>query len=176
MVLWVQGHPGISWGCTRPPDLAFQGAGGWKHASFFCFVLFCHPTAYRVPRPGIRSEPQLQPMPQLRHHWILNPLCWTGGLNLCSRALEMPLIPLYHRGHAWKSAFFKRATPTAYGGSQARGQIRTAAAGLHHSHSNARSPTHRARPGIESESSQHRIQTASESYTTAHSNAGCSTH
>ena len=31
------------------------------------------------------------------------------------------------------------ATPAAYGGSQARGQIRSVAAGLHHSHSNARS-------------------------------------
>ena len=30
-----------------------------------------------------------------------------------------------------------RATPAAYGGSQARGQIRARAAGLHHSHSNA---------------------------------------
>ena len=28
------------------------------------------------------------------------------------------------------------ATPVAYGGSQARGQIRAVAAGLHHSHSN----------------------------------------
>ena len=32
-----------------------------------------------------------------------------------------------------------RATPTAYGSSQAMGQIRAVAAGLHHSHSNARS-------------------------------------
>ena len=32
-----------------------------------------------------------------------------------------------------------RAAPAAYGGSQARGQIRAIAAGLHHSHSNARS-------------------------------------
>ena len=32
-----------------------------------------------------------------------------------------------------------RATPSAYGGSQARGRIRAAAASLHHSHSNARS-------------------------------------
>ena len=30
-----------------------------------------------------------------------------------------------------------RATPMAYGGSQARGQIRVVAASLHHSHSNA---------------------------------------
>jgi len=32
-----------------------------------------------------------------------------------------------------------RATPLAYGGSQARDLIRAVAAGLHHSHSNARS-------------------------------------
>ena len=31
---------------------------------------------------------------------------------------------------------FSRATPTAYGGSQARGLIRAVATGLHHSHSN----------------------------------------
>ena len=32
-----------------------------------------------------------------------------------------------------------RAAPTAYGGSQARGQMGAAAAGLHHSHSSKRS-------------------------------------
>ena len=35
-----------------------------------------------------------------------------------------------------------RAAPMAYGGSQARGQIIAVAAGLHHSHSNARSKPH----------------------------------
>ena len=30
-----------------------------------------------------------------------------------------------------------RASPTAYGNSQARGQVQATAAGLHHSHSNA---------------------------------------
>ena len=35
-----------------------------------------------------------------------------------------------------------RATPVAYGGSQARGLIRTLAAGLHQSHSNTRSNPH----------------------------------
>ena len=61
--------------------------------------------------------------------------------------------------------FFFRATPTAYGGSQARSLIRAVAAHLHQSHSNvgselrlwptpqlttnARSLTHEARPGIE---------------------------
>ena len=35
--------------------------------------------------------------------------------------------------------FLFLAAPVAYGSSQARGQIRAAAAGLHHSHSNTRS-------------------------------------
>ena len=38
--------------------------------------------------------------------------------------------------------FFFLTTPEAYGGSQARGRIRAAAAGLHHSHSNAGSKLH----------------------------------
>ena len=44
-----------------------------------------------------------------------------------------------------KSIFFLsffRAAPSAYGGSQARGQIGAVAAGLHHSHSNAGSELH----------------------------------
>ena len=49
--------------------------------------------------------------------------------------------------------FFFRAIPTACGGSQARGLIRAIAASLHHSHSNAGSYTHRARPGIEPKTS-----------------------
>ena len=59
-----------------------------------------------------------------------------------------------------------RATPAAYGGSQPRGQIGAAAAGLHHSHSNAEFEPHlrptpqlaamsdpQPRPGIEPTSS-----------------------
>ena len=40
--------------------------------------------------------------------------------------------------------YFFRGTPApyAYGGSQARSQIRAVAAGLHHSHSNTRSEPH----------------------------------
>ena len=37
---------------------------------------------------------------------------------------------------------FPRATPVAYGGSQARGRIGAVAAGLHHSHSIAKSELH----------------------------------
>ena len=46
-----------------------------------------------------------------------------------------------------------RAVPLAYVVSQARGQIRALADHLHHSHSNAGSLTHRARPGTEPASS-----------------------
>ena len=38
--------------------------------------------------------------------------------------------------------FLFRATPVAYGGSQARGPIEAVAASLRHSHSNARSEPH----------------------------------
>ena len=48
---------------------------------------------------------------------------------------------------------FFRAATTAYVSSQARGRIRATDAGLHHNHSNARSLTHWARPGMEPESS-----------------------
>ena len=54
---------------------------------------------------------------------------------------------------------FTRAAPMAYGGSQARGPIGAAAAGLCQSHSNGESEP-RPRP----------------TYITAHGNAGSSTH
>ena len=41
-----------------------------------------------------------------------------------------------------RSFLLFRAALTAYGGSQARGQIRAVAAGLHHSHSNSGSKPH----------------------------------
>ena len=40
------------------------------------------------------------------------------------------------------SFLFFRATPTAYGGSQVKGQIGAVAVGLHHSNSDAESLTH----------------------------------
>ena len=56
--------------------------------------------------------------------------------------------------HSLKKFFFLfMATPVAYESSQARGWIRTAAASLHHSHSNAGSLTHWARTGMEPASS-----------------------
>ena len=60
--------------------------------------------------------------------------------DYASRNVAAPLTKKLQR---WKQnvnflcvIFFFRATGVAYGTSQARGQMRTAAAGLHHSHSN----------------------------------------
>ena len=50
-------------------------------------------------------------------------------------------IPIVYFIEVFFFLFF-RATPAAYGGSQARGQIRAAATGLHHSHSHAGSELH----------------------------------
>ena len=48
---------------------------------------------------------------------------------------------------------FSRAASVAYGGSPVRGRIGAVATSLHHSHSNARSLSHWARPWIEPASS-----------------------
>ena len=50
--------------------------------------------------------------------------------NLCSSPLLLNIYLFFLFA-------FSRATPTAYGGSQARGLMGAVAAGLHHSHSNA---------------------------------------
>ena len=83
-----------------------------------------------------------------RQHWIPNPLSeardWTRNLIVPSRihfhctTTGTPYIP---------PPFFLvflsfRAAPAAYGGSQARGQIRAVVACLHHSHSNTGSLIH----------------------------------
>ena len=49
--------------------------------------------------------------------------------------------------------FIFRAAPIAYGGSQAKGSNWSCSYSLHHSHSNARSLTHRVRPEIKPASS-----------------------
>ena len=55
--------------------------------SFFLFFFkWLHPWHVEVPRPGIESKPQLQPTPQLRQSWILNPLCWPGDWTCTSAA------------------------------------------------------------------------------------------
>ena len=60
---------------------------GYKYVYFF----HC-PVAYGIPRPGIRSKPQMRPKPQLQQCQILNPLCqprdWTCIPTLPRRCLS----------------------------------------------------------------------------------------
>ena len=71
-------------------------------------------------------------VPRARH---LGPADSLGLLVQLSMAhLPDPqATPSSRCGHICRSFFFFRATPVANGGSQARGQIRATAAGLHHS-------------------------------------------
>ena len=64
---------------------------------FFFFSFFGHPTAYRVPRPGIRSKTWLQPKLELHQHQILNPLCQAGDWTWD------PVLPRHCRSH-WATA------------------------------------------------------------------------
>ena len=41
---------------------------------FFFFLILAATGQMEVPGPGIKSKPQLQPIPQLQHWWTLNPL------------------------------------------------------------------------------------------------------
>ena len=72
----------------------------------------------------------------------------------------LPSVPQAAQGFLFFFFFFClfRATPVAYGGSQARGQIGATAASPHHSHSKGQ------------------IQATSSNYTTTHGNAGSLTH
>ena len=60
-----------------------------------------------------------------------------SSYSLCTMSLHMKNLRIIFSFFFAPSAF--RATPSAHGGSRARGQIRTTAASLCHSHSNARS-------------------------------------
>ena len=75
------------------------------------------------------------------------------AINLTAKSLWTSFFFFFF----WSCLF--RATPKAFGGSQARGQTGAIAAGLHYSHSNCGG-----------------IRAASATYNTAHSNAGSLTH
>ena len=73
----------------------------------------------------------------------------------CTSADLIHLVLIGHKNLSPPFFFFLlfRAIPATYRSSQARGRIGAMAASLHHSHSNARSSTHQARPGIKLTSS-----------------------
>ena len=84
-------------------------------------------------------------------HLYFNQLLTSGG-GLGTKAF-IKSIAIFHRScdfirlNIWGAfvfcfVFLFRAAPAAYGSSQAKGRIRAAADGLHHSHSYARSEPH----------------------------------
>ena len=65
----------------------------YKHP--FLFFTFGCPAAYRVPRPGIRSEPQSQHKPQLRPCQILLTLCCAGsGIEPATQHSQEAAVPV----------------------------------------------------------------------------------
>ena len=94
-------------------------------------------------RTGLASGPGQLPPPAFTEHnfcWDLETVSW--GPFTVPRGLTVA-VP----GQPSLSLFFFffllfKATPTAYGDSQARGRIRATAASLCHSHGNAGSLTH----------------------------------
>ena len=62
---------------------------------FFFLFFLGHPKTDGVPRPGIKSELQLRPRPQLWQHQILNPLCRAGieSLSWWCREAADPIAP-----------------------------------------------------------------------------------
>ena len=84
--------------CRLSDDGHFDWSEGMSHCNlFFCFLFsfFGCPVAYGVPGPGIRSEPQSWPKPQLWQHWILNPLCRLGikPSSQLSQDSAKPVVP-----------------------------------------------------------------------------------
>jgi len=124
------------------PNMRIKFAQTGTEPSYFsfCFCFFGCPATYGVFRPGIRSELQSGPKPQLWQHQILNPLCQARDRT------SVPVLPRCHPScctTAGTPVFlflvflpFLGPLPAAYEGSQARGWIGAVAAGLHQSHSN----------------------------------------
>ena len=73
---------------------------------------------------------------------ILFSLKFVKFSNLLRNQLWSMSIIFFNLFYFFCLFIFSRATPPAYGGSQARGQIGAVAAGLRQSHSNARSEPH----------------------------------
>ena len=69
---------------------------------FFFFFFFGCPGAYKVPRSGISSKPQLRPTPRLWQLQILNPLCWVG---------DPPCILMLQRCHSSRFHCTTAGTP-----------------------------------------------------------------
>ena len=95
-------------------------------------------------------EPEKEPVARLRRN------CLVPKYRLANHGEYFRLYLKINENHNKMILFFFflfGASPLAYGGSQARGQIRGVASDLHHSHSKSRSLTHWVRRRVKPESS-----------------------
>ena len=72
---------------------------------FFFFLYQMHLQHTEVPRPGIKSELQLQPYPQLPQCWFLNPLC-RGFLRVLLETCASHKMLYKKRAYLYTSFFF----------------------------------------------------------------------
>ena len=107
---------------------------------------------FMIINPGAKAM-TLYPVNQWFFYMLFFSLLLFNFLKIFTQHdLSLPVkVPLHHRSIRFHRSFNRflfvfyllfifvlfRAAPTAYGGCQARGWIRVAATGLHHSHSNA---------------------------------------
>ena len=135
------------------PNDEFWGNSGWKQDAFHQAISHgshhpqtVHPEGLKMRKHRIvptdsqsthqRNFNEVRLLQSTTRRKALNSLIWDVSFSLMNSNLFF-FFCLF------------RATPMAYRGSQAKSQIRTVAAGLHHSHSNARSePCLQPRPQL----------------------------
>ena len=79
----------------------------------FLFPIFGCPAAHGGPGPGIGSEPQLRPTPQLWQHGVFLPTALSQWSNWHPGAAELPPpIPLHHCGNSSTAQLFISLTKT----------------------------------------------------------------
>ena len=116
----------------------------------FCFHFMATPTALGSSQARGWFEPQLRPLSQLWQCQILSPTALGQGLNPHSTATWPAAVGFLTQwavaGAPSVGVFISfclfKATPEAYGCSQARGRIGTAATSPHNGHSNSGSEPH----------------------------------
>ena len=174
-VLWtVMIYTGVPWHGLLVEldwDAIIPATTGPTHSYKNAFQIYAwpHPQHIEVPGPGVEFESQhgttgsfnlLYWARDETHASAVTQAIAAEFLTQCTIA-GTPQIYIF---------FLFKATPAAYGSSQARGQIRATAAGLYHSHSNSgykthlwptqhaygigQSLTHWVRPGVKPASSQ----------------------
>ena len=110
----------------------------------FCFRFFwLHPWHMEVPGPGIKSKPQLQPMPQLQQFHILKPLCQARDQTHTSAVSWAPTETMqnpYHTVlHENSKNLFDPLYFFSFGHTQGMQKFRGRGWSLGHSSDNARS-------------------------------------